>query len=96
MAGNKMGHLNDKQKNALPCYKLVCPDGTIYEGNYRQMMHTLVNLEYRDYDNPYIQDNKAFYDEESSEIRMNVIGQNGNSGLHYDEVNNRPETKTEK
>ena len=83
-----MGHLNDKQKSALPSYKLECPDGTIYEGNYRQMMHTLVNLEYRNYDNPYIQDNKTFYDEDVSSQRMNVIGQNGNEGLHYDACSN--------
>ena len=32
------------------------------------------------------EEEKALWDEEQSEKRIDIIGQNGNDGLHYDEV----------
>ena len=31
-------------------------------------------------------DDKALWDEEQGEKRIDIIGQNGNEGLHYDEI----------
>ena len=32
------------------------------------------------------EEEKALWDEEQSEKRIDILGQNGNDGLHYDEV----------
>ena len=36
---------------------------------------------------PCVGHDKASWDEEEAERRMNIIGQNGNEGLHYDNQN---------
>jgi hypothetical protein len=37
---------------------------------------------------PCVGHDKASWDEEEAERRMDIIGQNGNEGLHYDDVEN--------